>query len=163
MIRILILVLCTLWACASQAHQMKTAITKVLFNARTGNVEVMHRFYVHDAEHALSQIAGKQIHLLDDQAAQAQFGRYVASHFAFGYEQAQALVLNYVGQELDGKFIWVYQEMPVPATAPTQLWFKHTSLQDFWPEQMNQVNVEGLGTVRSVALARDSGWQRIQF
>ncbi|AFV00938.1 DUF6702 family protein [Simiduia agarivorans] len=163
MIRGVLLLVCALWACVGQAHQMKAAMTKVLFNARTGNVEVMHRFYVHDAEHALSQIAGKQVHLLDDAAAQQQFGRYVASHFAMGYAREQAQSFSYVGQELEGKFIWVYQELPVPDAAPAQLWFRHTALQDFWPEQMNQINVEGLGPVRSLQLTRESGWQSLQY
>lgn len=36
-----------------QAHQIKAAITTVLFNQRTENIEVMHRFNLHDAEHAV--------------------------------------------------------------------------------------------------------------
>ena len=50
--RLILLVLCCL-SLQLSAHEMKSAITKVLFNQRTGNIEVMHRFYVHDAEHAV--------------------------------------------------------------------------------------------------------------
>ena len=32
------------------AHQDREAITQVLFNPRTGNIEVMHRFLLHDVE-----------------------------------------------------------------------------------------------------------------
>ena len=35
------------------AHQQKIAITTVLFNPRTENIEIMHRFNLHDAEHAV--------------------------------------------------------------------------------------------------------------
>mgnify|MGYP000103148218 CR=1 FL=1 len=41
------------------AHQQKTSISKVLFNQRTSNIEIMHRFRVHDAEHAVKHIFGK--------------------------------------------------------------------------------------------------------
>ena len=45
--RLILIVLCCL-SLQLSAHEMKSAITKVLFNQRTGNVEIMHRFYVHD-------------------------------------------------------------------------------------------------------------------
>ncbi|MBB3168874.1 hypothetical protein FHS30_002082 [Simiduia aestuariiviva] len=137
---------------------MKTAITQVLFNARSGNVEIMHRFYVHDAEHALSKIVGRQIHLLDDAGAQQQFARYVSAHFAMGLGEPKPTSLNFVGQEVDGKFIWVYQELPIPAQL-TELWFRFDALQDHWPEQINQINLEGLGKVRSLQFTREHDWQ----
>lgn len=160
--RALILSITLLMACLVQAHQMNAAITRVLFNERTGNVEIMHRFYVHDAEHALSQIAGKQVHLSDDPEAQQQFSRYVMAHFSLGLAEGKPLALQPVGQEVDGKFIWVYQELPRPE-AVTQLWFAFDALQDRWPEQVNQINVEGLGPVRSLVFDRKAGWQSLVF
>ncbi len=38
------------------AHQQKIAITTVLFNPRTQNIEIMHRFNLHDAEHAVKAL-----------------------------------------------------------------------------------------------------------
>jgi hypothetical protein len=35
------------------AHQQKAAETTVLFNKRSGQLEVSHRFYMHDTEHAV--------------------------------------------------------------------------------------------------------------
>ncbi|GAA5525742.1 hypothetical protein Maes01_02314 [Microbulbifer aestuariivivens] len=160
--RILLLILTLLMACQVQAHQMKAAITQVLFNERTGNVEVMHRFYVHDAEHALGEIVGKKAYLLENPEAQLQFARYVSAHFDMGLGSAEPVQLTHVGQEVDGKFIWVYQEMPAPAAVET-LWFRFDALQDFWPEQVNQINVEGLGRVRSLKFDRHSRWQKLEF
>lgn len=143
-----------------QAHQMNTAITRILFNERTGNIEIMHRFYLHDAEHALRKIAGRQVHLLDDLGAQQQFARYVGAHFALGLGAAVPAPLISVGQEVEGKFIWVYQELPIPKRIPT-LWFRFDALQDHWPEQVNQINLEGLGAVRSLRFTRDHQWQHL--
>ncbi|MDG1816469.1 MAG: hypothetical protein P8H22_10245, partial [Glaciecola sp.] len=39
--------------CSVSAHQQKSGLTTVLFNPRTNNIEVMHRVYMHDAEHAV--------------------------------------------------------------------------------------------------------------
>lgn len=146
----------------AQAHQMNTAITKVLFNPRTHSVEIMHRFYLHDAEHALSELAGRQILLVEDALAREQFGHYVASHFAMGFGKPEPQALTDVGQEVDGKFIWVYQEVALPATVK-ELWFRFDALQEQWPEQVNQVNVEGLGAVKSLRFDRQSAWQSLQF
>ena len=41
------------------AHQQRAAITKVLFNKNTGNLEVMHRFFLHDTEHAVQMLFDK--------------------------------------------------------------------------------------------------------
>lgn len=161
--RAVIALLCLSWALPLQAHQMKAAITTVLFNARSGHVEIMHRFYLHDAEHVLSEINGEQIHLLTDAAASLQFGRYVASHFSLAYAEDKAEDLTYVGQELDGKFIWVYQELLLPTSRPDALWFRHSALQDYWPEQVNQVNVEGLGGVKGLRFMQDNSWQSIRL
>lgn len=159
----IVALVCLLGSVAAQAHQMKAAITKVLFNARTGNIEVMHRFYVHDAEHALAKQTGGQVQLLGNTQSQADFGHYVGEHFALAYQKGQPLALSYVGQEVDGKFIWVYQETAIGSQRPDSLWFRHDALQDIWPEQVNQVNVEGLGRVRALQFEHGSGWQVIHL
>jgi len=147
-------------ACVAHAHQMKTAITRVLFNERTHNIEIMHRFYVHDAEHALRKTTGKQVYLLENVQAQKQFAHYVTQHFALGFGSAEPVALIDVGQEVDGKFIWVYQELAI-ADAEQTLWFRFDAMQDYWPEQINQVNVERMGVVRSLQFNRHSNWQSL--
>ena len=47
------------------AHQQKTAFSTVLFNPRSENIEIMHRFRVHDAEHAVKQILGKDADIIN--------------------------------------------------------------------------------------------------
>lgn len=160
--RKLLVLLTLLMACTAQAHQMKTAITRVVFNDRTESVEIMHRFYVHDAEHALSELLGEQVHLSEHKAAQEQFGRYVMAHFSMGLAEGERLPLSAIGQEVDGKFIWVYQELPRPERI-SELWFAFDALQERWPDQVNQINVEGLGKVRSLVFDRNSKWQSLSF
>ena len=161
--RKLIALMMLLMACQAQAHQMKSAITRVLFNERTGNIEIMHRFYEHDAEHVLSDLIGEQVHLAEDPAAQEQFGRYVMAHFSMGLAEGKPLPLTPVGQEVEGKFIWLYQELPCPKEGGTELWFAFDALQERWPDQVNQINVEGLGKVRSLIFDRNSKWQSLSF
>lgn len=132
----------------THAHQQKAAITKVLFNKRTGNIEVMHRFYLHDAEHAVREIFEKDADILGDAATQRRFADYVTERFALFSGEGKSLPLSYVGVEIERAFIWVYQETP-DAGDLTELTIKHNALRDLWPSQINTVNIEGLPEIKT--------------
>jgi hypothetical protein len=140
---------------------MKSAVTKVLFNQRTGNIEIMHRFYVHDAEHAVKRLLDKSADLLAKQSTRDSFALYVSSHFQLKSD-GQDLKLSLVGNELDGRFFWVYQEVAIPKQL-TQLQLRHDSLQNLWPEQVNVVNIEGLGKVKNLKFNSQQKWQHVLF
>lgn len=96
------------------AHQLKVAITTALFNPRSGDIEVMHRFYRHDAEHALGVITGAGADIVDSERDRLKFAVYVHDHFALRGIGADLEPLTLVGAELDGEFLWVYQRTPHP-------------------------------------------------
>jgi len=129
------------------AHQQKAAITKVLFNPRTGNIEVMHRFYMHDAEHAVRQIFGKDADIIGSAETQSVFADYVSERFALTSGET-SLPLSPVGFEIERVFFWVYQETPM-VSGIDDLTIKHDALRDVWPHQINTVNIEGLGDVKT--------------
>ncbi|MAQ02218.1 MAG: hypothetical protein CL586_08950 [Alteromonadaceae bacterium] len=131
------------------AHQQKIAITTVLFNPRTENIEIMHRFNLHDAEHAVKALFKKTADILDDKETQTQFARYVANRFVLFNAQNDSLPLNLVGFEVEGKHFWVYQETAQPP-ALQGLQIRHDALRDLWPEQVNTINVEGNGDLKTL-------------
>lgn len=131
------------------AHQQKIAITTVLFNPRTENIEIMHRFNLHDAEHAVKAMFKKTADILDDKETQARFARYVANRFVLFNAQNDSLPLNLVGFEVEGKHFWVYQETAQPP-ALEGLQIRHDALRDLWPEQVNTINVEGNGDLKTL-------------
>lgn len=157
----LLILLCCVISLQLSAHEMKSAVTKVLFNQRTGNVEIMHRFYVHDAEHAVKKLLDKSADLLAKQSTRDSFALYVSSHFQLKSDD-QDLKLSLVGNELDGRFFWVYQEVAIPKQL-TQLQLRHDSLQSLWPEQVNVVNIEGRGKVKTLKFNSQQKWQQVQF
>lgn len=144
------------------AHEMKTALTKVVFNARSGNLEVMHRFYVHDAEHGVKQLFDKTADLLNSPQTQQTFSRYVSEHFELQTLDGAVLQLTLIGGQLDGRFFWVYQEMPIPPDL-AGLSIKQDALQAIWPSQVNVVNVEGRGDMQSLTFDNKSRWQQVTF
>ena len=134
------------------AHQQKTAISTVLFNARTENIEIMHRFRVHDAEHAIKEIFGKDADIIDSKETQKQFGDYVNQRFNLFDSDEQPLPLKMVGVELDGKFLWVYQET-TQSTNLNNMTIRHNALRDLWPQQINTINVEGKGKLQTLTFS----------
>ncbi|MFT5547049.1 DUF6702 family protein [Rheinheimera aquimaris] len=144
------------------AHEMKTALTRVLFNTRSGNLEVMHRFYVHDAEHGVKELFDKSADLLNSEQTQQTFSQYVSEHFALQTLGGEVLPLTLLGGQLDGRFFWVYQEMPLPDELKG-LRIKQDALQAIWPSQINVVNVEGRGRIQSLTFDNQTTWQQLQF
>ena len=157
----LFILLCCVISLQLSAHEMKSAVTKVLFNQRTGNIEIMHRFYVHDAEHAVKKLLDKSADLLAKQSTRDSFALYVSSHFQLKNDQ-QDLKLSLVGNELDGRFFWVYQEVAIPKQLK-QLQLRHDSLQSLWQDQVNVVNIEGRGKVKTLKFTPSQQWQQVQL
>lgn len=129
------------------AHSQKAAITRVLFNPRTENLEIMHRFFLHDAEHAVKAIFGGDADIIGSEKTRAQFAAYVHERFEVQDGAGDDLALQLLGHEVEGKFLWVYQETPAPKTKA--LTMKHNALRDLWPSQINTVNVEGEHGIRT--------------
>ena len=134
------------------AHQQKESITRVLFNSRTGNIEVMHRFYLHDAEHAVKAIFGTDADILGAETSRERFSTYVHEHFRMEDQDGLAIPLAPVGQEIEGRFLWVYAEAPIREDI-TSLTLVHDALRDLWPDQVNLVNIDREGETRSALLA----------
>ncbi len=53
-----------LFANSAHAHKIKTAFSILLFNERTGNLEAVHRFYLHDAEEAVWALFDKNADII---------------------------------------------------------------------------------------------------
>jgi hypothetical protein len=139
-------------ASATYAHQQKSAISTVLFNPRTQNIEIMHRFDIHDAEHAVKEIFGKNADILNSAQTQTQFSDYVNKRFYLFTSDNQPLLLKKVGFESDGKFFWVYQETEQPAKLANMI-VRNDALRDIWPLQVNTINIEGRGELQTLTFS----------
>ena len=80
--RFLLIIVCFLIAAPSMAHQLKSSVTTVLFNQRTHNIELMHRFYLHDTEHAVGSLFQGKVDIINNKRDQKRFAKYVESHIA---------------------------------------------------------------------------------
>ena len=141
----------------ASAHQQKAAVTEILFNPRTGNLEVAHRFSMHDAEHALRTELGIDGDLYASSDTQSDFASYVAERFAIADPEGSILPLNVLGTEISGGYFWVYQETPAPDGVGF-LSVRHDALRDVWPNQVNRVNVKHRGEVRTLVFTGAADW-----
>ena len=136
-----------------EAHQQKNAVTRILFNENTGNIEVMHRFFIHDAEHAAGLIFGERQMLAESRESRKLFSSYVINRFSieasFREGNSEVLGLSYVGEEVDGQFLWVYQEIPAQDDI-TAFTIVNLTLRDVWSDQSNLVNIERDGKIYSL-------------
>ena len=155
------LTLSTAWA-----HQKKTAITTILFNERTANIEIMHRFLIHDAEHAVKQIGGdsfgKQANIIASESTRQAFSRYVSESFSILDQKGELLELTLLGSEIDGSSIWVYQEIPIPADLQSMT-IRHNALRDIWREQVNRVNIERNKMTETLIFQGNIEWLEVKI
>ncbi len=150
----------------SLAHVQKTAVTRILFNANTHNMEVMHRLLLHDAEHAATLIFGEQLNLLESEESRELFSNYVMNRFAIeagvNGGRPELLKLKYVGSEIDGQYLWVYQEIAeIPEL--TSLTVVHSVLRDIWPDQSNLVNIERADQIYTLNFTANSDVLSVEF
>jgi len=153
----LVMIAASLVSSTALAHQQKAAETTVLFNQRSNQLEVMHRFYLHDTEHAVQSLFDKSADILDSQKTQQQFADYVAKQFLARSLADEPLTLNSVGYEVEGKFFWVYQETSLPKESQG-IKLYNGALRELWPTQVNMVNIEGKGQVRTLYFSDDKDW-----
>ena len=147
-----------LWAPAS-AHQQKAAIIQILFNERSGSLEVAHRFYLHDGEEAVQELYGPEADIIKSEDTRLRFALEVTREFALWDSADRPIDLELLGYEMEGGFFWIYQEA-VGELDHDLLVVKHEALRRIWPEQINTVNIEGKGPLQTLMF---DGHEPIQF
>ena len=145
-----------------RAHQLQVAISTVKFITRNNTIEIIHRFYSHDVEHALSSLTGHRVDIFQDEEARQAFGEYVSEHFQLSGQGETELPLSLVGVELEGDFIWVYQETPIPGQL-SELTISDSALLGVTPGQVNTVNVECNGELNTLVFSEKSTTAEVEI
>jgi hypothetical protein len=144
-------------AVPAAAHQQKIAISTLSVNPRTGALELVHQVPVHDAEHALRAGGAKTADIVGSEESREAFARYVTRHFLLALDGA-AVTPAYVGSEISGGSLMIYQEVAAPARG-VQITVNSQILTDVWARQENRVNIgRGAGLV-TLLFTADSGPQ----
>ena len=145
----------------AEAHQQRAAFSEVLFNTRTGKIEIAHRFSLHDAEHAVRNELGFTGDIYNTQEVRDAFARYAAERFALASRTNAPLVLMLVGVEVREGYLWVYQETTdahnLRPEQVSELTIRNDMLRDIWSDQLNTVNVIDGPIVRTLTFSGRDG------
>lgn len=148
---LLAFVLVPIGAGTAAAHQQKIAITTVSHNPRTGMIEIAHQVPVHDAEHALRFQGAKNPDIISSDKSREDFARYVTRRFLL-MVNGDITTPAYVGAEIIGGSLWVYQEAPAPE-GDIRVRLNSQVFTDVWARQENRVNI-GRGTAVTTFIFR---------
>jgi hypothetical protein len=137
---------------AASAHRFHFGMTDISYNPRTESTEIVHTYTAHDIDALLLNLYGRQLDLSDPDD-QAVLRTYVERHFWLAGKDGKKLPVTWVGVKADAQSIVIYQELPNTPLA-TAVTVHQGVLVDFLPEQVNTVNLNEGGAVRSLTFMR---------
>ncbi|MEM6414113.1 MAG: DUF6702 family protein [Pseudomonadota bacterium] len=151
----------------STAHNTHLAVTEISFNERASSIEVVHRFSLHDTDHAVELFSSFQTSPFKEKEYREHFAIYVAENFSLHSLSDKEVVLTNIGSEIDGGFLWVYQE----AVAPKKLkglTVRCVQLMKLWSASNTVgpnilVNVTRNGKTHSLRFRDNDGSKSIRF
>jgi hypothetical protein len=145
------------------AHKQKEAYTRLWVNPRSQSLEISHRFYLHDLEHAINKILERKADIHNNKKDQQAFTDYLQQNFQLKDSNQNLLQLNLIGYEVEGKYFWIYQEIPM-SDSLKKLQVKMKVLQDVFVDQVNQVNFDKKGQKsRSLRFSSEDDWKGLEL
>jgi len=136
----------------ASAHRFHFGMTDISYNERTGSTEIVHTYTAHDIEALLLNLYGRQFDLSDPED-QDVLRKYVEGRFWIAAQDATRLPATWIGMTVDANSIVIYQEIGnTPLTRAATI--RQGVLIDFLPEQVNTVNLNTDGAVRSLTFSR---------
>lgn len=145
---------------AAYAHRAPGSLTSIEWNEQSGRTEIVHRLHSHDAELGVGSIIDVSDLSVLSLEGRAYIALYVEERFAIAGDEG-VLQLDLIGAELASDYVLVYQEWPRRLSGSIRV--RHDVLRDAFPAQINQVNIEDGGVVRSLAFSGDDAWRDFEF
>ncbi|MEM9169315.1 MAG: DUF6702 family protein [Pseudomonadota bacterium] len=140
---------------AARAHDADYALTSVAWNADAGSLEVIHRIHTHQAFDAAASTAGNDAPAtFNGTKSLAALGLYVEKRFELTDGAGAPIPLEFVGAEIEGDYVLVYQEAARDAP-PATIRVRNDILADLRPRQINHVNVMLDGPKRTLVFNED--------
>lgn len=139
------------------AHREPQTRTSVVWDGTTKTLDVTHTFHIHHAEQALARAGIIEKADLNSLKEQARLALYTEKNFSLS-ENGNSLDLELIGAESDGRDVFVYQQVALPA-APESLDVSCNLLRKHIRGQINHVDVNLAGRIHSLRFAGSDGSQ----
>jgi hypothetical protein len=141
-------------AATVSAHRFHAGITDISFNARTGSTEIVHTYMAHDIEALLANQYQRQFDLTDPDDQDA-LRKYVEQQFWLQAQDKRRLPVRWVGMTVDAQSVTIFQEAEKTRLSDAALLHNEVMI-DFMPDQVNTVNVNEGGAVRTFIFQRSA-------
>lgn len=123
----------------ASGHRMHAALSTLEVNPRTQSIEIVHRLFIHDVEPALEELYGPDIDFFEQNTLDTLLKNYVRERFWVKLPGGAPAPIKWIGTEIDGDFLWIYQEAPL--FTPQGLTIHNTLLMDAADDQVNTLNI----------------------
>lgn len=138
----------------ASAHRFHFGMTDISYNERTGSIEIVHTFTTHDIDPLMLNLYQRQVDLGDPQD-QALLREYVERQFWLAAKDGKRMPIQWIGMTVDANSVVIYQEIENTPLARVAT-IRQGILIDVLPEQVNTVNLNAGGAVRSLTFTRKS-------
>ncbi|NOX49654.1 MAG: hypothetical protein GXP16_03850 [Gammaproteobacteria bacterium] len=127
------------WGVTGRAlpHTMQFTTTQIRWQVNTRRWEIYHALHLDDAFELLARLGDPYGKL--EVETQAKVLRYVEEKFALSLD-GQILSLDPVGTQIEGDFLWIYQEYAMKKL-PKKIDVRCQLLHELYPNQQNQINL----------------------
>ena len=126
---------------AAPAHNFHATLAEVRYNPASNSFEVGIRYFTDDLAAVLSKQQGKAVAINHTAEAEQLLAEYTMRRFELRSDNGTSLLNNYLGFENEGELTWVYVEIPAGSHELASLNVRNILLFDFFPDQVNNVNV----------------------
>ncbi len=133
-----------------RAHKLHYSLTELFWRQDQTTLEIVHSFHLDDAMTLLTDVDNPSGEL--PAATQARLLLYAEQHFKLS-QAGRRLTLEPVGAQIDGNYLWIYQEHLMPHL-PTPLRVECTLMHDVSPRHQNQVNLRIGDAVRTLTFRK---------
>lgn len=134
-------------------HPLHLSVSDIKHNPEAKSLEIIQRLFVDDLEDALRHKNTGKVNILnpaDPDRMSALISQYVQQHFQLHLNGKQAPV-KFLGYEIEGDAVWAYMEVSNVRKIKS-IGIQHTVFFELFDDQVNLVNVEKEGEIRSLKL-----------
>lgn len=140
------------WIAPALSHTLQQTTSELVWRPNTGLLEITHALHLDDVLQLVSDLGHPDGEMTIE--LQAKLMLYLERRFSVVHKQ-QSLVLQPIGAQMLGDFIWLYQEVQL-ASPPEQLQVQISLLQEYHSQQSHLLNLVIGDHVRSLNLSEQS-------
>jgi len=137
-------------------HKYYVSITKVEIDSESKLLKIYTKVFVDDFEKVMNERYELEIKDYSNLefSAEESITSYLKNRIQFKANRTP-LSLKFLGTELEGEMLYLYYEVPFPNKVQ-RLDIYNTLFQDFFSEQINNVDVSYKNQVKSLSLLKDA-------